>query len=277
MRNFSLRALGRAGRCALVASVLAGGCGDDGTGEARGPLHVAGVIQNLELNTERQEFTGVAGARVCLYPDNAPCTTSDASGAYLLRGLPENTDVILSYEHADYVPVLRLIRLFETNRKILAPSIMGTQALAEQLLVDFEFESLPGRGSLQFFAMQPSNGVLQLQEVEGFTVDVRDLEGNTIRLLGDLGEEEGDPGPRVFASAEGAPDPRLTSSTRRGVGGIANLEPGDYDLVFSHPTLECSERLSEAGWRTETPNAARFTIIDGWVTSMVGMICQRPL
>jgi len=267
MRNFSLRALGRAGRCALVAGALASGCGDEGAGEARGPLHVAGVIQNLELNTERQEFTGVAGARVCLYPDNAPCTTSDASGAYLLRGLPENTDVILSYEHADYVPVLRLIRLFETNRKILAPSIMGTKALAERLVEDFGFESIPGRGSLQFFAMQPSNGVLQLQEVEGFTVEVRDLEGNAIEDLE----------PAVFASDEGTPDPRLEASTRRGVGGVANLEPGDYDLVFSHPTLSCSERLSEAGWRTETPNAARFTVIDGWVTSMVGMICQRPL
>lgn len=241
---------------------------DDDAGETpTGDLYITGIVQNLELNQERQLYEGIAGVRVCIYPGNNVCGTSDSSGSYLIENVPENSELILSYHHPDYVPTLRMLITRENNVILLAPSIMGSKALAEQLAEDYDFEAIPGRGSLQFFAMHPTAGVLQLQELDGFSVQLYDLEGN---LVPDDQHDD-----ITYASAEGTPDPRLEVSSRRGVGGIANIPPGDYELVFSHPTLDCSEKLEEAGWLTDTPRAARFRIIPEWVTGMVGIVCQR--
>lgn len=247
-------------------AVCDAGCDDDDSGVVPGGnLYITGVVQNLELNKERQLYDGVPGVRVCLYPGENICGTSDSSGTYRIDGAPENSELILSYQHPDYVPTLRMLVTRENNVILLAPSIMGTKALAERLAEDYNFVATPGRGSLQFFAMHPTSGVLQLQELEGFTVELRDTEGNVVTDRDDI----------TYASDEGVPDPRLVESSRRGVGGIANIPPGDYELVFSHPTLDCTQKLEEAGWLTSTPRAARFRILPEWVTGMVGIVCQR--
>ncbi len=232
----------------------------------RGPLNITGVVQNLELNKERQLYDGIPCVRVCVYPGHDICGTSDENGNYRIDGVPENSELILSYEHPDYVPTLRMLLTRENNVILLAPSIMGTVALARRLAEDYDFIAKPGHGSLQFFAMNPAMGVLQLQELEGFTVELHDLDGNVFTDHDDI----------TYASADGVPDPRLEQSSRRGVGGIANIPPGNYELVFSHPTLDCTEKLEEAGWLTDTPRAARFRIVPEWVTGMVGIVCQRP-
>jgi hypothetical protein len=186
--------------------------------------------------------------------------------------VPENSELILSYEHPEYVQTLRMLFTRENNVILLAPSVMGSKALAELLASQYNFNAIPGRGSLQFFAMHPTAGVLQLQELSGFTVELKDIDGNVV-----LNPDAPSPLPFdiTYASDEGVPDPQLTASSRRGVGGIANIEPGEYELVFSHPDLDCSQKLEEAGWATTTPRAARFQIFDAWVTGMVGIVCQR--
>lgn len=248
------------------------GCSGDGTATPVG-LHITGIVQNLELNTERQLFDGVPGVRVCIYPAQTICGTSNSTGGYVIQGVPENSEIILSYEHPDYVPTLRMLFTRENNVILLAPSVMGSIALAERLATEYMFEAIDGRGSLQFFAMQPATGVLQLQELSGFSVELRDLGGNIV-LNPDAPSAL--PFDVTYASDDGVPNPQLTASSRRGVGGIANIPPGEYELVFSHPTLSCSTKLEEAGWDTDTPQASRFEIIDAWVTGMVGIVCQRP-
>jgi hypothetical protein len=153
----------------------------------------------------------------------------------------------------------------ENNVILLAPSIMGSVELAERLARDYMFEAVDGRGSLQFFAMHPTSGVLQLQELAGFTVELKNLDGSPVTVHDDI----------TYAGDESVPDPSLMASSRRGVGGIANIPPGEYELVFSHPDLACTQKLEEAGWITGTARATRFRIIPGWVTGMVGIVCQR--
>jgi len=248
------------------------GCNGDEVGGTPEGLSIAGVVQDLELNKERQDFVGIPGVRVCIYPEETVCGTSDSSGGYLIQGVPENAELILSYDHPDYVPTLRMLFTRENNVILLAPSVMGSVALAERLATEYSFEAIDGRGSLQFFAMHPTNGVLQLQELSGFTVELKDLDGNAV-----LNPDAPSPLPYdvTYASDEGVPNPQLTESSRRGVGGIANIVPGEYELVFSHPDLVCTQKLEEAGWATDTPYAARFQIFDAWVTGMVGIVCQR--
>lgn len=261
----TLRLLRPAATVVLAVSSLALSACETEESASTGPLYITGIVQNLELNKERQLYDGIPDVRVCIYPEMKVCGTSDDSGTYLINGVPENEELILSYEHPDYVKTLRMLVTRENNVILLAPSIMGSTALAERLADEYMFTATPGRGSLQFFAMHPTSGVLQLQELSDFTVELRDLEGNAVTDRDDV----------VYASDEGVPAPLLTASSRRGVGGIANIEPGVYELVFSHPTLDCSQKLEEASWVTETSHAARFEIVPEWITGMVGIVCQR--
>lgn len=258
------------------------GCGDDsGAGDGGGGggdacesgVTVTGVVKEFETKVERQQFEPVPGVKVCVYEhDEVPCATTSASGTYELCGVPEESELLISFEKKDYAKALRMLTTRQEDYDILAETTISTLALgiaqAQQHGVDLT--QVDG-GVVQFFAAEPGDGVLQVALLEGFAAELLDENDEPAMCIGADGDVPCIP---LYLDEDGEPDNTLTSSSRKGVGAFGNVKPGKYHLRISHPDLTCTEHLPEAGWRAEEDDQVVVEVIDEWITSQVGVFCQ---
>lgn len=269
-------------RVVCAAVFLVAGCGgeggdaggDDGCGEQGITLH--GVVNEFELGKDRQQFPPLPRVKVCVYGESElPCARTDDSGVFSLCNVPEDANVILSFEKDGYVPSLRMLVTRTEDYDILAETVLGSieDGIMEAEKFGVDLRGIRG-GALQFFGARPGDGVLQVATLEGYTVELNDLDGDPAMCASSDGAGE-EPCEPIYLDPGGMPNLEATESSRFGVGAIGNVTPGEYVLSFAHPSYEC-ERLPESGWETDEPSAIRVKVIEDFITAQVGMFCQPP-
>lgn len=274
-----------AGRRTLAALgiVLAIGCGngseedvDPETSPETDGITVTGVVKEFEPNVERQMFKFLSGVEVCVYDnEDIDCDTTTSGGSFELRGVPADTNVLLSFQKKDYAQTLRMLATRQEDYDILAETALAPLQLGidEAAKNGIDLTTFKG-GAIQFFAAEPGNGVLQVALLSEFTATLETLDGKPAQCNAtDGGLEDCRP---LYLDENGETDPALEKASVTGVGAFGNVPPGKYKLTIQHPTLECKDHLPESGWKAEMPESVLVQAVDKWVTAQVGVFCQPP-
>jgi hypothetical protein len=264
---------------------LLSACGDDAaTADAGGVsgaedcddgVTITGVVKQFQPNLERQKFDTVGGVKVCVFEhDEVPCATTASSGAYKLCGVPENSEVMISFEKKDYAKALRMLTTRTEDYDVLAETAIGTLELgiAKAMESEVDLGKLDG-GVVQFFAAEPANGVLQVALLGDYTAELLSPDGSVAQCFGVSGLVDTDCAP-LYLDETGEPDSALTHATSKGVGAFGNVPEGKYRLRISHPELVCDQHLAETGFRANEDDEVEVRVIDEWITSQAGVFCQ---
>jgi hypothetical protein len=175
----------------------------------------------------------VEGAEACLL-DTTDCATSNASGELSLD-VPALSEVALTVVAPDHFPLL--------------------------------YGTVTGPRDASFtVTLTPTADIEAQADAAGVTLD--DTKGiigfAVVGPAGTTAELSPASGTLVYTDANEDPDPSLTGTIDAVVGGgiFWNVEPGDYDLSYSHPDTTC-QRSGVSTWEGSTEGAARVTVVAG--------------
>jgi hypothetical protein len=269
--------------CVALAVALAVGCGDGsdeevdpGTDATDEGITVTGVVKEFEPNLERQQFKFLSGVEVCIYDDeDIDCDTTSAGGAFELRGVPADTNVLLSFKKKDYAQTLRMLATRQQDYDLLAETALARLQLGidEAAKNGIDLTTFKG-GAIQFFAAEPGDGVLQVALLSDFTATLETLDGKPAQCNSTDGGLEDCRA--LYLDEDGETDPKLTKASATGVGAFGNVPPGQYKITVKHPTRVCPDTLPESGWGIDDNDAVLVQAVDKWVTAQVGVFCQPP-
>lgn len=178
-------------------------------------IEVFGLVADLDQ-------APLAGVEVCLL-DNAQvsCATSGTDGGFRLSGLPDQDYYLITLKRSGYQSVLRPAARFE----VLTPTVLFTD---EQAGASFSAAggSYPetATGSIGFSAAT-LNARNEVVPVQGYSVSLSPAPAAAV-------------GP-VYADENQALDAALQSASSAGWGVLYNVTPGDYELTFTHASLDC--------------------------------------
>lgn len=239
-------------------------------------VSVVGIVREFTPGVERQQFPPIEGVEVCLHESDseAPCAETDVEGAFALCDVPAGSEQLIRFEHPDHLPMLRMLVTRQEDYQLLAETVMGHVDLAKDQAAEFgvSIEAVTG-GAVQFFAAAPGAGVLQVRLLADYSVELRTLEGDPAMCPdADGGEIVCQP---LYLAADGEPDADLEAATRIGIGALANVPPGTYELHFSHPELLCNQALLESGYPAAGGDeAVRIEIRSEFITAQAGIYCE---
>jgi hypothetical protein len=224
----------------------------------------------------------LAGVDVCIVDKTGkndatvPCTTTDSQGAFELRGLPRNSELIARFSKPGYDPVVNALDAKEADLRLFAEFIGMDDAYTKRKT--FARREAPDGSSAPTPPMDPNGGALVLFAIQpaatppgtaGNSLDW--AVGTRVAIKPAIGD-----GPFFFD-----PDPKVAGQTdpdaKSIVGGGAiylNLPPGDYEVTFTHPTLPCSYFPSNVYGFDGGPNTIRAPVFAATWTSTVGVFCQ---
>ena len=239
---------------------------DSGTsdaGESTGSLDAAGRTVTVEgdyyrfyLDRDGRPDMPVGGAEACMLPGGPPiCDTTDSTGRWSLHDVPALRDLELRLTADGFVPSYRLVHVPGRDLALFAFSYASNDLLG-YLFLAAEETSDPARGMVTFEAMRGTVAGLWLRDVEGASA--------TLRSTAPSGESYA----ASYANDMQIPLAGLTATTSAGLGYFANVRPGEYVLVVTHPTRSC-EAHPILGWRPTEPGmnaTARVPVHAGAVT-----------
>jgi hypothetical protein len=159
---------------------------------------------------------------VCDIDDGAPCTTTNAEGGFRLEGLADKPWYLLSMKLAGHQSVMRLAYPHQT----LSPTVLLTdgQASGAAASVGATYPD-DANGHIMFGAGAFGADPQDLTMVEGFTA--------ALTPPGGLGP--------FYANTGEVLDPALTAASAAGWGVFYNVPPGDHEIAFAHPAMDCGD------------------------------------
>jgi hypothetical protein len=175
----------------------------------------------------------IQGAEVCVL-GTTDCGTSNASGETSLD-VPALSEVGLTVIAADHLSVLYGLvsgpSTVEATVTLMSTASAEARATAAGVTLD------DTKGHVSFTLFGPAGGTAALSPTSGTL---------------------------IFTDANGDPDPSLTGSIEGAspTGVFWNVEPGDYDVVFSHAATTC-QAGAVSTWAGSTEGTARVTVIAG--------------
>ena len=184
-------------------------CGTDGFACFRGVFFdlVGAAVEGLEL---------------CAPDLDLPCTTTDAGGAFTFPGLPEETDVVITAVHEDFVPTVfpqnTAWDWYAWNKAAVPPWVLDSHAERLDTTLD------PDRGHVIFLLWEGLN-------LDG--VDTDRVPGVTAELAGG--------GDVFYADGVGLASAAATETTGSGSGGALNRPVGTETLRLDAPAGPCVE------------------------------------
>jgi hypothetical protein len=205
-----------------------------------GTLAIIGTLR--DFSTEAP----LAGAQVCVAePAGGPCATTDASGAFRLDGMPEETNVLVTFNATGYFPIAVTVRMRATDVAIDYTIPMRDVVHSLARLVSGA-RADPAKGHV----------FVQTARTAGVTTTMAPMTGM---------------GP-VYTSG-GLPSPAATSTTTDGTAIYANFAPGEYEITFVPPPGNaCVD--TEVNWPAGE-NKSRLRILADHITSLT-MDCRAP-
>jgi hypothetical protein len=201
------------------------------------------------------------GLEVCVYQNAAiPCVMTDSTGKFTIGGLPQMSDVVISFKKDGYRPILLAIETGSTNMDGSAAGAypiprMGGSPSSSPVAVD-----MMTKGTVVFFALGPGGG--------GGVASL----GGAVGTMVSLAPAGGD-GP-YFINDKGALDPSATSVLAQ-TGLYFNLDAGMYQMTFNDPNHDCASLSIPFGFgfSTSLPNSVKFPIVAGYQTGPIGVLC----
>lgn len=219
------------GDAGLLDAGVDGGAADSGTAAT---VTVRGKVETwLNLGPPAGPL---AGATVCLLQPAGPCVSSDASGDYLLEGVPAQSEVLLEYAAAGYPT---MIVPLETR------AASGTLDLG--LYDDGTFTAWREQASVP---ADPSRGIVLLQVAASEVTATLEPASGT----------------RSYRTLNGEVDPNLSRSEGDGWAVFFGVEPGTYRVRADHATRLC--RRGRVGWPEADEETARAVVQAGRVTRL---------
>jgi hypothetical protein len=199
--------------------------------------------------------TPVIDMQVCHYGNpNVPCVMTDSFGAYAISGVPAEQEILLEYTKTGYFPALVTVKTRETPIDIGEfPAPTQEEANAFAVLAGVTLDST--KGQLLATAVQAGTG-------GGFIGQPQ----ITLALTPKSGT-----GP-YFTNDQNLPDTSLTSTSANGLGLFANVNPGDVEIAFTHPTKSCTP-LAMA-WPGAAANSVRMTTVAGYLVGGGAVECK---
>jgi len=218
-------------------------------------------LSNCAAATETACFTGVyrtiLGARVDGVSTCAPelddidCVTSDVDGGWKMPGLPLESDVLITAEHPDYVPVVYPqstdMAWYDWYKTAVPPWVMQSNADRLEQTLDDDL------GHLLFIAW------------EGLNIDGEDtpmVEGVSAILSADA--------EIFYANDFGLADTDAVATGSLGQGGAINIPEGVYDLNLTAEAGPCVER--SFSWQMADDGTIPVPIRAGFTTA-IDVIC----
>jgi hypothetical protein len=196
--------------------------------------------------------------RVCAYQKpEIPCTTSDADGIFVVRGLPSVQHVVLITQKSGYVRTLRAIETASTDMDNTAAPLVTSKSDGPRPDLGIAYDD--SKGAVSFFAHAAlSDGGLGLPSGVAVTLAPKTAEGP------------------FFTTRDNTFD-QSAKSTVGGLGFYFNVTPGDYELTFEDPAADCSPLSYPLGaWGYPAPpTSVRFPVLSGYVTDQVGVLCTQ--
>jgi hypothetical protein len=199
------------------------------------------------------------GVKVCVHDHSEiACVTTDAAGAFTLKGLPPLTALVLTLDKDGYNPESKTIETASTDMSVSGAGILmfstanGLPAGATQD---------PKNGSVDFLAIGPApddpNSFVLFPDV-------------SVTLSPSAGA-----GPYIFTGHGQLIEGRKTTSD--GLGFYYDLPPGDYELAFDEKGFDCvGLAMPLAAWGIpENPNKVKFTVLPGYLTDEVLTFCTQ--
>ncbi len=174
------------------------------------------------------------------------CAETIATGQIVAEGFPSNSELLFELNKDAYLTTL--IPAVSGEEDDTGSTLFPVKASDADLL--FASASLTleaGKGSISFIADQSKPG--DTAEADGqpdVEVTVSPAGGGTMAFLDGL---------TLSTSA--------TATFDSGLGVVVNLDPGEYELTFTHADHTCTTRL---GWSTGQPNVSRIPVEAGKIT-----------
>jgi hypothetical protein len=238
--------------------------GNDGNAEAT--LPGATLTWKIQTGTAAGEgdasttTTPIAGVKVCAYQMAAiPCAMTDASGVFVLAGLPVGTPVALTIDKDGYRSLLAPVLMSATHDETAEPITMTpTNAPDPPIGTAIDWT---GKGQVEFFVLGEG----------AFLVDAGPI---------------GDPGAMVTLAPAGGDGPLFLTDQNTfdasaktlidALGAVYNLGAGTYSLTFADSSHDCEPIVAGfGGWGY--PGAAAhqvsFPVLAGY-TTVAGAYCM---
>jgi len=231
--------------------------------DAAGTFTISGSVvefmtwQEVATTTENTEISGV---EVCVLENQELCTTTVADGTYTLQGAPANTEFYLAFFKQGYRSEIRCVTRRTDDMDLGA--VMKPDAMVESDAVAIG-SSYPDEttGSLELYSIkqntEQSDSIYVTRDGNWATV-----EGTTFNV-----QPESGIGP-FYANPDAEYDTSLSEASQGGFGSFFELEPGEYTVSVSHPTLDCILVGSPA-----QPAPEKVKIAAGYCTTGLGALC----
>ncbi len=199
---------------------------------------------------------GISGVEVCV-PDveGVDCQVTDDEGAFVLSGLPMDTDLVVTATLEEMVPTA-----FLQNTAAEARNFVAT--LYDESFVELNAERMgavfdPDAAHLAFSVFQYAR-----------TPEGDELPPRTEDVSFSIVPEEGIP---YYMNGLFLADDELSSTSSSGFAGVLNLVPGDYEVFLDNPGGPCgTEHYFSFSFEEGEP--VPFVGLEGF-TSYVDLVC----
>lgn len=204
---------------------------------------------------------GAEGVRICLF-DTETCTESDDAGQFVLEGLPEDSDIEISFEKAGYFSALRLAHLQNLPIDLRETRFLresDRRTLQESLGLDGDSHL----GGLVAVPIIPGEAIGSVSFPEGVKItlmpgDIEPYYSRGILEPGGLSSDE--------------LDPALEATQNGGWALFPEVEAGDYTLHFERDGAPCSF-IPGFGFGADELGDIRVRIRDGFNTATIAALC----
>ncbi len=197
----------------------------------------------------------VEGMEICAPELGLECVSTADDGSWQMPGLPLDSNVFLTVEHADFVATLfpqhTSMDWYAWHKVAVPPFVLDTHADRLDATLD------DGLGHLLFLVWEGLN-------IDG--VDTSRIEGVTATLHSPSGSI-------FYADGIGLASASATQTTGSGSGGALNLEPGLASLSLAAPGGPCEEH--SFSWAFEPGEPIPVPLRAGYATA-IDVICPTP-
>ena len=199
---------------------------------------------------------GIEGVEVCV-PDveEVACELTDDEGAFVLAGLPRDTDLIVTATLEGMVPTALLQNSADEERNFVSTlyDVSFAELNAERMGTVYDPEAAHLAFTVFQYARDPGGEELP-PKTEGVSFSVLPVDGTPYYMSG------------LFLA-----DEDLTSTSGSGFAGVANLTPGNYELVLDAPGGPCGSE-HYFSWAYDEGEPVPFQGLAGF-TSYLDLVC----
>jgi len=167
---------------------------------------------------------GLEGVEVCVLDvEDVACELTDAEGGFVLAGLPRDADLVVTATLDGVVPTAFLQNSADEERNFVATlyDVSFAELNAERMGTAYDPDAAHLAFTLFHFARDPGGEELPPKS-EDVSFSVTPEAGTPYYMNG------------LFLA-----DDDLSSTSGSGFAGVANLPPGDYELVLDNPGGDC--------------------------------------